>query len=233
MTFSCIIVDDDLFAVEQLSEYITMVPSLKLLKAFSDPMAALREIKSLDKVVDFLFTDVEMPGISGLKLASEIRGKINFLVLISGHLRYAAEGYDINAKRFINKPFDFKKFNKVVEDIILTQDMDSPYIVVKLSGKNQAIKIFINKIIAIEGASNYIKIHTVDRVYMPYSKLAQMEESLKGYNFKRISKSVIIHSKYIERINGYNISLRNNLEFSVGESYQKEFNLYFSKIIKN
>lgn len=224
MAFSCIIVDDDACSIDQLKDYIALVPSLNLIKTFTDPLLALKEIGSLKKPIDFLFTDVEMPNLNGLSLAQQVCHNINNLILVSGHLKYATDGYDIDAKMFLSKPVSFKKFEANINNLIKKNSFENPFIILKLSGPNKFLKLYIDNIIAIEGASNYIKIHTVDKILVPYKKLLSIENELKEYStFRRISKSVIISIKHIEKTEGYNIYLKKDLCFSVGESYKKDF----------
>lgn len=231
--FSCIIVDDDLFAIKQLMEYISMTPQLSLFKTYLDPVIAVSEICLLDKKIDILFTDVEMPEMSGIKLVAETRNKVRSVILISGDFNYALDGYNIGAKNFINKPFNFEKFSAVIDNVISKILLEYPFLMVKLSGKNQAVKIYLGDIIAVEGASNYIKIHTPKKVFMPYSKMKLMEARLTGYDFKRVSKSAIISTKHIKRIEKYSLHLTNDLVFAVGESYRKDFDLYFYNLFKD
>ncbi|MCX2576124.1 LytR/AlgR family response regulator transcription factor [Pedobacter sandarakinus] len=234
MKFSCIVIDDDLHTIEQFVEYIGYMPELRLLKAYSNPVTALAEINKLEQRIDFLFTDVEMPQMNGLELASLIITRVNCLVLVSGHLHHAMDGYAINAKYFLHKPFNLKKFEGVIKGLISRLLPENPFIMVKLSGKNQILKLYIDDIIMIEGASNYIKIHTANKIYVPYGKMANMEKELQPYNFLiRISRSFIISSKHVEKIEGYIVRLKNNLVVSVGKSYYQSFDEFFERLVKD
>lgn len=112
--------------------------------------------------------------------------------------------------------------------------LERPSFLLKLSGKNIAVKLYIDEIILIEGASNYIKIHTANKIYVPYSKISAMENELKMYKiFKRISRSFIISSRYIEKVDGYNIKLKNELSVSVSKCYRSNFNSFLNELLKS
>jgi len=233
MIFSCIIIDDDIYAVEQIVEYIALMPVLRLIKSYSDSLSALQEIKRLEKPVDFLFTDINMPGISGIELSKQIGSKIKCLVLVSGHINYAVEGYAVDAKYFLTKPFNFEKFKSITNDLIQRAFKEKPFVIIKLSGKNNIVKVYVDDIIAIEGYGNYIKIHTINEMLTPYYKLSEMENKLKEYlNFKRVSKSFIISTKHIVKINGYNITLKDCINVWVGESYKNHFSKNLMKWVE-
>jgi DNA-binding LytR/AlgR family response regulator len=232
MSFSCIIVDDDLHTLEQLIEYIDISPHLILVKAFHDPILAMEYILSRDTLIDILFTDVEMPKLTGLKLAQAVQSKFRLLVLVSGHIHYAIDGYNLNAQQFLSKPFNYKKFEQVVDFIYQKIKPTEDSIMVKLSGKNQAIRIYLKDITYIESAANYLKINTLHKTHVPYGSLQSMQDSLFAYpEFLRVSRSVIINVNFISSTDRYKITLENNIVVNVGESYQKIYDKYFKEKI--
>jgi len=227
MTFSCIIVDDDFFAVQQLEKYISELPFLSIVKSYTDPQQALKYIEALEKPIDFLFTDIEMPSLSGLELARKVKNKVRILVLVSGYQGYALEGYHVNARAFLTKPFNFREFENDINRLIRILNDENPFIVIRL-GKNQNTKVYINDIIAIEGNGNYINVHTMNGILVPYQKLSTLEGKLNYYrNFIRVSKSFIISVKHIEKREGYTLLLKNELLVNITESYRKGFQLKF------
>jgi len=92
------------FPREHLTVYIALNQNLNLLKSHTDSIVAHSEIANLGQKIDFLFTHVEMPGLFGIELCKKIRNKVNCLVLVSGHLHYALDGYDVHAQQFLTKP---------------------------------------------------------------------------------------------------------------------------------
>lgn len=223
-TFSCITIDDDPLALSLMARCIDRISCISLVRTFSDPILALKEINKLQKPVDFLFLDVEMPGLNGLELAGKIAHKTTNIILVSAHLRYSIEGYNINAKHFLYKPFDIEKVEAVVKRLINNMAKEKPYIMVRLGSKVQIQKIYVDTIIAVEGNGNYINIHTINCTLVSYYKISEMENDLRAFLFmKRISKSYIVSTKHIEKIDGFTIRLKNNLEINVGESYRSDF----------
>lgn len=221
ITFSCIIVDDDLYVVNQLTDYILEFPGLTILKSYTSSIAALKDIEILDEPVDFLFIDIQMPGLSGLELARRVRHKIKNLVLISGYLEYALEGYNLSARDFLTKPISSTKFVSVIVRIMGQLAIENPFISIKL-GKNRITKVDTNDIIAIEGNGNYINIYTSKEVLTPYYKLSDIERELSTYNhFKRVSKSFIISTKKVKKKIGYKLLLADDRIVNISESFRK------------
>ncbi|MBR1675436.1 MAG: response regulator [Eubacterium sp.] len=72
--------------------------------AFMDPQKALKFVKENEPDVAWL--DIEMPGISGLQLAMEIKkisGKTN-IVFVTGYEKFAYDSFQLHASGFILKP---------------------------------------------------------------------------------------------------------------------------------
>ena len=96
------------------------------------------------------------------------------------------------------------------------------------------VKLNLHDIIAVEASSNYCQIHTANKIYVPYRSISSMEKELSAdANFRRINRSMIINTHYIEAIGGYQILLKTGLIVSVGISYQRDFDVYFQHHIKS
>lgn len=219
MRLSCIVIDDELFAITQLMEYLAMMPNIGTVKAYCDPQLALADIIKSDVKVDLLFTDVEMPNMSGIDLVKKIRNKVGLVILVSSHLQYAIDGYHINAQHFLFKPFNFKSFQKVVDQLTEKIAYEIPAISIR-QGKKYT-KILVDDIIVVEAALNYVKIHTKLNVFLIYNSMKCIENDLKPYkDFIRINKSFIISKNYIRKVEGKRVFMENELVANIGSTYR-------------
>lgn len=78
--------------------------------------------------VDVLVTDLRMPGISGLELirwarASSPRTR-SILITAYGSEEIMTQAYDLNASRYITKPFDIQQFTRAVEEALLLAEAE-------------------------------------------------------------------------------------------------------------
>lgn len=69
-----IIIDDDLAAIEKLSNDLRSFPEIKVLDSATSAETAKKII--IEKQPDLLFLDIEMPGASGIELLKEIQSEI-------------------------------------------------------------------------------------------------------------------------------------------------------------
>ncbi len=246
MKYKCIIVDDETHAIEGLERYIATMPELEVIKTYSDPLQALKEISG-GPIVDLIFLDVDMPMINGLELAKEIRSKTNKLVFTTGHTSYAYEAFESNADGYLLKPYSLGKFvitiNKLFPDqetnenvmgsVELEQSNDFFFVKSK-SEKLKLVKIRFDDVVAVESKMNYILISTLRDKLLTYMSLNEISKILLMHKqFIQPHRSYVINHTHIESIEGNTIKMINNESIAIGEHYRKNFNDFISiKVIK-
>ncbi|MDN3587358.1 LytTR family DNA-binding domain-containing protein [Pedobacter aquatilis] len=223
MTLNCIVIDDDPIVIEQIKEYITNTKDLKFVKSYTNPKNAMSDILNGQDKIDILFTDIEMPELSGLELATKLRHKTRFLILMSGHLHYAIDGYDLKANGFLSKPIAYKKFISATKSIFETLQVDKPFIIFKIKDSKELVKIWLEEIIYIEANGNYVIINATKKQFTTLMKLSEIEERLSSFKrFLRIHKSFIISTAFIEKYQDGFIYLSNKKSLSVTSTYRDD-----------
>ncbi|MBB6611766.1 response regulator transcription factor [Pontibacter sp. Tf4] len=232
--YRCVVIDDESHAVELLSDYIESVPQLQLAGTYQDPVRALMDFHG-DIMYDFIFLDIDMPRISGIELAKTLRSHAAFLIFTTAHSKYALEAFDVQADHFLLKPISFNKFLAAVKCVFKRQSGSHPAIpqqtdegfFIKSDKKSRLIRVRTGEIIAVEGLKNYVIIHTASHKHITYLTMKEVEEALSPSNgFIRVHRSFIIAKKSVEQIEGSTITLVNNLEVPIGDTYRQQFLQY-------
>src|SRR5476651_2056731 len=112
---TCIAIDDEPLALGLMEQYISRIPSLKLLKTFEDAISGSEYIQR--HPVDVLFLDINMPDISGIELARSLKNR-PMLIFTTAYKTFAFEGFELEALDYLLKPIDFGRFNKAVEKAV-------------------------------------------------------------------------------------------------------------------
>lgn len=86
------------------------IEALEIVKVFNNPEKLFEEITSID--LDLCITDIEMPGIDGLSLASRLQNKL--VIFTTAYKDYASEAFDIDAIDYITKPVTKERLQKAV-----------------------------------------------------------------------------------------------------------------------
>jgi DNA-binding LytR/AlgR family response regulator len=231
--YRCIIIDDETHALEGLKEYIGTIPELKLIASFSDPLLALRYVQE-NEPVDLILLDIDMPVITGLELAKEIRSKTKKLVFTTGHSKYAYEAFEVNADAFLLKPYTLGKFvitiNKLFskqETLILdrSKEEEENFIFVKSKEDNlKLIKVNLNDIVLIESKQNYVQLNALNKNFLVYISLTELAKKIGiKKEFIQVQRSFIINKNFIEYIDGNTVRMMSGTSITVGELYRKEF----------
>jgi DNA-binding LytR/AlgR family response regulator len=240
MKLTCIFVEDEAPALNLLKVYAERIPSLEVLGFFDRSMDAIHFLN--DHTVDLIFTDVNMPQMSGIELIQSLRNK-PYIIFITANAEYAVNGFELDITDFLVKPVTFDRFvksvNKVIDrvdhlkkinispaqpiEIEPVSDYSSTSIFVKESGK--VIRIDFDEILAIEGLKDYVKIILqVNKSVVTHLTMKKLEEQiLPKSKFMRIHKSFIVSTDQIRKFDGLDnfLELTNKLQIPVGPQYKE------------
>ncbi len=238
MDFRCVIIDDEQYAIDALAGYIDKMPQLQLFKGFTDPLKAMAEISSEDKI-DFIFTDIEMPGITGIALAKQLRHRCRFLIFTTGHSNYALDAFDVGADQYLLKPITLSRFASVISEVLRNvkqvfreeSAQANKLQFIKADQKNAYHFIDEQTIVSVEADRNYVRIYTTleTKPFDVHMGLNQVEEALASNDFIRINKSTMIAKKYIKKIEGSLIKLTDGKSYILGATFKASFSEFLSQ----
>jgi two-component system, LytTR family, response regulator len=245
MTHTCIIVEDEPLARSLLENYIQKIPYLQLVQSFSDPLKALEFLR--ENTVDILFSDIQMPEITGITLLKILQKK-PLIILTTAYSEYALEGYELDVLDYLLKPITFERFlksvekaslrlnsnlnqvsEKIVQEIVSINpvvDSIQPYIFVKDGTK--LVKIKLNEIMYIEGLKDYVSIHTTQQKVVSLQTMKSLEIALPENQFIRIHNSYIVALEWIEAIQRDKIQI-GKVFLPISDTYRKAFKDFIDK----
>lgn len=228
----CIVIDDEQPAIKTISEFIKNIPKINLLDSFTNPMDALNYMKKADDI-DLAFMDVDMPLISGIKLAELTRAKIKKMVFTTSHSKYALDAFKVNADDFLLKPFDFSDFLRTIEKLypddhaVKTErsEKDNFLYIKNKEDDLRLIKVYFSDIVAIESLLNYVRVHTVSKKLVTHISLKDVKEVLnERHEFVQLHRSFILSKHHISMIDGNTLTMSNGAKFTTGDSYRDILN---------
>jgi len=230
MQISCIAVDDEPLALEQLSDFISRIPYLDLRATFKKGFDAMMYIK--ENNVDLVFLDIQMDDITGIQIVKTIAQKPQ-VIITTAYDQYAIEGYELDVADYLLKPISFERFVKAVKKVYNHMevtgkisdgsaiDASSNFIFVKADYKLQ--KINLDDILYIEGYKDYLRFFlTEKRKIMSLMSFKNIEESLPKDKFYRVHKSFIVAISKIESITKSSLSI-GDIHIPIGDFYKESF----------
>lgn len=237
----CIIIDDEPHAMETLKGYVKLLPELEVVAVFHDPLEAMRFFAESEKL-DLVLLDVDMPKISGIELAKQVRAKTDKLVFVTAHTKYAFEAFGVDANAYLLKPISLAIFISTIQKLFslsgigeqsASDSIENDFFFVKSREDSlKLIKIRYGEIVAIESNLNYINIHTEKKSILTYMSLTEISKRLANRtNFLQFQRSFILNQNFIDNIEGNSIKMTTGQKITVGEYYKKEFNKFVTQYL--
>ena len=233
----CIAIDDEPLALKQLTDYISRVPFLSLVKSCQDAFEAMKVLA--DEEIDLIFVDINMPDLNGLDF---IRSLISrpIVIFTTAYSEYAVDGFKLDAVDYLLKPFEFQdllkaadKARKQYEYRLLEQQgelgnssqIKGDSLFVKSDYK--VVRIDVKNIRYIEGMSEYVRIciEGEDKPVITLASLQKMEERLPTY-FMRVHRSYIVALDKIRSVDRNNCVYIGKEIIHVTDAYKEAFNAY-------
>lgn len=164
---------------------------------------------------DLVFLDINMPGKTGMELAELIRQRnIGVSVIFtSGYIQYTHEAIRNQFYDFLLKPVDYGELGKIIEKYRLNKEKSlekkirevlnnySNDNLVRINSKHSYVLLKPDQVLYCETESGYTNIIMEGgKTEVSSTNLTVLEELLRGYNFFRISRSVIINTNFLKRV---------------------------------
>jgi len=209
-----IIVDDEIQAISNLENLLSVNPSIRIIKKITDATKAVPII--IENKPDLLFLDIQMPGKSGFEIVRKLSQEDyrSEIIFVTGFDQYAIEAIRFAAFDYLVKPvnpeelkqaigrFEEKDRDGTTEEQIkklLERTISKPKI--KLSTAGGFTLINPDDIIYINADWNYADIICgPDKSEMVTTNLGTLEKTLPANSFFRISRSVIINTAYLKKV---------------------------------
>ena len=240
---SCLAIDDEPLALQQLVAYISKVPFLELAAQCQSAMEARAFLEH--DTVDAIFCDINMPDLNGMDFVKSLAAP-PLVVFTTAYSEYAVEGFRVNAVDYLLKPFGLQDFQRAANRLLSrkeergnTPDSDIPRStsVVPPSSENdnvlflktdyRIVKVSIPDIRYIEGMSEYLKVWIKGEAkpIITLLSMKKMEERLPDY-FMRIHRSYIINLTMIQEVNKNRVMMDADTYLPIGDLYKEAFQAY-------
>ena len=234
MAIRVLIIDDEPIALEKLRNYVAKIPFFELVAACETAFDAVEVISC--NSIDVIFTDVDMPGLSGMEFITSLSVR-PMVVFITAHASYAAESYRLSAVDYILKPYGFVDFqraaNKVMERYAATRrdvasQSDRPdSLFVKTDYRY--VRVALSDIIYIKGYGEYLQIYIEGETepLMTLSSFSAIKEKLTD-DFLQVHRSYMVNMNRVSLIERSRIIFNHDTYIPVGDMYKNDLQQYLS-----
>ena len=243
---TCLAIDDEPLALQQLVAYISKVPFLELAAQCQSAMEARAFLEH--DTVDAIFCDINMPDLNGMDFVKSLAAP-PLVVFTTAYSEYAVEGFRVNAVDYLLKPFGLQDFQRAAlrlksrseESGVRSENSSSAESnltppsslhtpqedTIFLKTDYRIVKVSIPDIRYIEGMSEYLKVWIKDepKPIITLLSMKKMEERLPDY-FMRIHRSYIINLTMIQEVNKNRVIMDADTYLPIGDMYKETFQAY-------
>lgn len=226
---TCIAIDDEPLALKQLENYVKKTPFMELLGGFHSATDAATFLAQ--NTVDVIFTDINMPDITGLDFVKSLTNP-PLVVFSTAYEEYAVEGFKVDAIDYLLKPYGYEEFlhaatkarqytewKQTTSQAVSQPAAENSYIFVRAD--NKSVKVLFSSILYVEAMSEYIRIHFKDGTsIMTFMSVKLMAESLPTSQFMRVHRSYIIALDSIANVHKNEVELNSGTKIPVSASYK-------------
>ncbi len=229
MTLRCLAIDDEPLALELLEDNIRQIPFLELVGSCRNAFETTEILHS--QVIDLIFLDIQMPGITGVQFLKSLQSAPPLVIFVTAYEQYAITGFELDVVDYLLKPVAFERFlkaaNKAFDVYKLRQAFVQPELAAThffVNANYSLVKVKFDEITYIEGLKDYVKIYvsSADRPVITRMTLKGIELKLPAGEFMRVHKSYIVSLDKIQAVRNLRITI-GEMAIPIGEQYIDEF----------
>jgi two-component system LytT family response regulator len=226
---NCIIVDDEPLAREAMKLLIEEAECLQLVGSFNSAATASDFMEQ--HVVDLVFLDIQMPGITGIEFARTI-SKRTLVIFTTAYTEYALDSYEVDAIDYLIKPVEAERFQKAVEKAqsyhsLLQEEKEAIETIVAaeyffVKAERRYFKVNFSDILFVEGLKDYVILQLGEQRIITRMSLKAVFDLLPKDSFLRVNKSYIVNTAHIDSFDNNDIFIK-SYEIAIGNSYRDDF----------
>ena len=193
-------VDDEAPALDELAYLLDRHPDIGEVYRAGDATSALRELNG--RIIDAIFLDINMPGLSGIELAGVLA---NFsqrpvIVFVTAHDDKAVAAFDVGAIDYLLKPIRQDRLNEAVRRVMSARSaepaepeaaqVDSDVIPAELGGITHLVPR--DSIGWVEAEGDYARLHSASGSHLVRIPLSTLETRWRDRGFQRVHRSYLV-----------------------------------------
>lgn len=218
------ICDDEIRICKLYREKVQLFMGEKGIKAdinvFSEPQAFLENLQK--QSYNIILLDIDMPQISGLEIAKEMKQlqQKSLLIFVTNQDALVFETFQYH-------PFSFIRKSLLEEELYLVlcqavEELANRQSRYTFKCEKETVTVLLADILYLEAEGNYIMLHTKQAAYRIRETMTHVERALAPKGFVRIHKGFLVNQEAVFRIGNDEITLENGAVLPIGRSNKEQ-----------
>ncbi len=205
MALRALVIDDEPPARDELVYLLGLDSRVGTVSSAGSATEALRRMES--ERFDVVFSDVRMPGLTGLDLARILARFTDrpAVVFITAYDDTAVDAFELQAVDYVMKPVRPERLAEAVRRVISPsagpperEPTDDETILVELGGVTRFVQR--SQVRWVEAQGDYARLHTGDGSHLVRVPLTSLEQRWAGAGFVRIHRSTLVALPYVDEL---------------------------------
>ena len=159
-------------------------------------------------IYDLVMMDIDLPGISGMDTAGQLRllDRSVTLIFVTNLARYAAKGYAVDAMDFLLKPVSYPSFTGALQRALMRcRQNRHPDLLINIPDGVYCIST--NRVKYIEVINHTLVYHTTEGAVRASGNLKDIEGRLPAGQFIRCNRCYLVNLAFVRAVRGYRLVL--------------------------
>lgn len=241
-----VLADDEVLARQKLRQLLRDEPGINIVGEGTTASETIDLV--LATKPQLLFLDIQMPGMDGFDIASELcSNKVvpaPHIIFTTAHDQYALRAFEIHAVDYLLKPFTRERLSSAIErarkEILLLNQRPAGNSAIGKNGGRYTTRIVfksrgrivflpVSDIRWISAEENYVRVFTQAETHLLRETMAHLEEKLDPEMFLRVHRSSIVNLQHVKEVRtegdgDYAVVLINGEKLTMSRGYRSRIN---------
>lgn len=181
----------------------------------------------------YFLLDIEMPGMSGIQVAQELRAnnKRAKIIFVTGYEEYQSAAFQLHAFSYLIKPFTAEDIKRQLEEAIDYLDDAQETSAIVFHTVDGDVHLSPEQISFIEYKSRKVEIHTAENTYVAVYTMKQIIEILEKHPFVSSHQNYLINLMHVRRVTCVNVTLDNGVELPMSQKRSSDFRRRYQQFL--
>jgi DNA-binding LytR/AlgR family response regulator len=197
-----LVVDDERPALDELGWLLDRGERVGLVLTADSAAEALRVLQEQD--VDAVFSDIRMPGLTGLELAQVLRRfrEPPGVVFVTAHEQHAVDAFELDVADYLLKPVRESRLREAIRRVVdaggAQDQAEDDAIPVELGGVTRFVRR--SEVRYVEAQGDYTRLHTPAGNPLIRVPMSTLEEEWADAGFVRIHRSHLVALAHVSEV---------------------------------
>jgi DNA-binding LytR/AlgR family response regulator len=197
-----LVVDDERPALDELGWLLDRDERVGTVLTADSAAEALRVLQDQD--VDAVFSDIRMPGLTGLELAQVLRRfrEPPRIVFVTAHEQHAVDAFELDVVDYLLKPVRESRLREAIRRVVdaggAQAEPEDDAIPVELGGVTRFVRR--SEVRYVEAQGDYTRLHTPAGSPLIRVPMATLEEEWAEAGFVRIHRSHLVALAHVSEV---------------------------------